>query len=209
MSASPAPLLLDLLREALARGEPVTLAVSSDSMEPLLRRGDRVVVAPAVAADLEPGDIVTLHHGAPGGSLLTHRYYGRIAGDPAFLVTRGDRVIRFDTPVTAGRLLGRAVIRLRGGRALSLLSGPGVALNARLGALARDEIRRVTGRALPVLADRTEYDEVAMLAEANASRLSTRIIRRWLRWQAAILARGARGEPDGATQGPELREVHA
>jgi len=111
--------------------------------------------------------------------------------------------------VTVERLLGRAVLRLRGGRALALLSGPGAALNARLAALARDEIRRVTGRTLPVLADRTEYDLVATLAAANASRLSTRATRRWLRWQAAFLARGARGEPDGANQGPELREVHA
>lgn len=208
MPAPPAPLLVDLLREALARGEPVSLVVASDSMRPLLRRGDRVIIAPVVAADLERGDLVTLHDGSPSGSLLTHRYYGQIASVPPLLVTRGDRVLRFDAPASPERLIGRVLARQRGGHTLSLLGGPGAALNSRLGALACDEVRRVTGRALSVSMDKTEYDTLAALAAANAGRLSVRIYRRWLRWRAAGLARGARGVPDDAARSLELKEAH-
>lgn len=207
MSVPTVPLLLDLLREALAGGQRSALTVTSESMRPLLRAGDRVILEGASPADLNPGDIVTIIHPTLPGQTLTHRFYTMVDGDVPQLVTRGDRVIRFDVPSPAARLIGRVVVRRRGDYDLSLVEDPGAWLNRRLAELAREEVHQVAGRALPLTPTPAELDAVARLAAANSRRLSFRFYRHLTRFRAAWIARGVTGQTITAGSA-EWQEVH-
>jgi len=93
-------------RRALEIGLPFFLRVQTGSMRPLLRPGCVARVVPCTADDLVRGDIVCVDRGP--GPLQVHRYVGsyRRAGIRC-VVTRGDRCVAPDPPVSAERLLGR------------------------------------------------------------------------------------------------------
>lgn len=146
MTQPDAALLASMLQESMQRGETPSLTLTSDSMLPLLRRGDQVQVEPVTAAQLRPGDVVTLVDERDRTQLLTHRYWGRIAQDDGrTLVTRGDRPLWFDPPCPERNLVGRVMARRRDGRYLSLEDGAGAWLNRRLAWLAQVEMRWLTG----------------------------------------------------------------
>lgn len=121
------------------------LTVTSNSMSPLLRKGDLVgLTAPAVE-QLAAGDIIVL---TGSGHFTTHRYWNsQFAGGRNWLVTRGDRPLKFDPPWSQEQYVGRVVVRRRGRRALWLDRGPGRWLNARLSDLARLEGKLFARRA--------------------------------------------------------------
>ncbi|MEG1720346.1 MAG: signal peptidase I [Pseudoflavonifractor sp.] len=84
-------------------------AVSSVSMEPALRRGDLLFVAPVTLAALEPGNLLTYQ---VNGAVLTHRVY---ALDEATGVvrTKADAQDHLDPlPVTEDQFIGRPVYKL-------------------------------------------------------------------------------------------------
>ena len=88
------------------RGEETTCPVSGDSMAPIVRHGDLVIIRHG-ERKLRRGDIVLLRQ---GGSLLVHRLVARRktrAGE--FLYTKGDRSGTCDPPVRPDQVLGRVI----------------------------------------------------------------------------------------------------
>ena len=141
--------LADLLQHGMASGKLPYVTVTSNSMAPLLQVGDQVGVRRASAEELRPGDVVMLETTA---ELMTHRYWQpRQQNGQLYLITRGDRLIHFDSPWPAGRLVGRIVARRRGQRQLDLDSGPGEWLNRRLMCIIRFEMNVLTGNSRPAL----------------------------------------------------------
>jgi hypothetical protein len=126
-----------LLREALSKGKTPYLTVTSNSMSPLLRRGDQIGLSFCQIENLTAGDLVVM---TGGEQLTTHRFWGTYERDGRiWLLTRGDRPLIFDPPWTAEQYLGRAAVRRRDKRSLWLDHGTGGWLNARLNQLARLE----------------------------------------------------------------------
>ena len=125
--------VISLVQRTLQDGRQITLTVSSNSMSPLIRRGDQVIVV-ALARPLQPGDIITTQTDA---GLLTHRFCGYVAGEePPLLITRGDKPIIFDPPAAAANVLGQVIMVQRHGRWLHLYQGRGRWLNRHLSWLA-------------------------------------------------------------------------
>jgi signal peptidase I len=139
MSAIEPIVLAALVRESLQKGQPTRLTVSSNSMAPLLRPGDEIVLEPVTGADLVVGDILTL---ASAQGLLTHRYWATQNDSTGLhLLTRGDRPLVFDPPWPQEAVVGRMVARVRGGRELALTTSRGRRLNRHLVWLAKMEYR--------------------------------------------------------------------
>jgi signal peptidase I len=137
--ASVAPLLLaELLRESLKQGGRPLLAVTSNSMAPLFRKGDRIALEAVEPAALQPGDVVVF---ASDGSLISHRYW-RSTGqrETITLFTKGDRQRSYDSPWPAEQLVGRVAARHRDGRQLLFTEGAGRRLNRQLARLAAVEM---------------------------------------------------------------------
>jgi len=134
-----APILASLLRRSLERGETPRLEISSNSMSPLLRLGDKILLETITPEQLKSGDIITL---VWPDSLVTHRYWAK-EGEPPVqrLLTRGDRPLVFDKPWPADALIGRVNGRSRNGRLLPLTHGAGLRLNHHLAWLANLEFR--------------------------------------------------------------------
>ena len=82
---------------------PLRLTVTSDSMRPLLRVGDVVVVQPADPHILQPGVVVVVQRGS---QWTTHRL---VAVDGHGLHTHGDNTRFADEPVSTDQLVGRVI----------------------------------------------------------------------------------------------------
>lgn len=115
--------IAEALRAGMGQGRIPFLEVTSNSMSPLLRRGDEVGLAPVQPEHLQRGDIVTF---VDGDHLTTHRYWGQAAGR---LHSRSDRSGAFDRPWRPEALVGRVVVRRRAGAGLWLDVGAGLRLN--------------------------------------------------------------------------------
>ncbi len=149
MGAPEATTIAAILRQGLAAGQHPLVTITSNSMAPLLKAGDRAMVRQVDWRSLRPGEIVVVE---TPGILLTHRFYGTIDGpDGPWMVLRGDRPLTYDRPVPADRLVGRVVARQRR-RLISLESGAGGWLNRHLARLARLELRLLR-RPAPMVAD--------------------------------------------------------
>jgi hypothetical protein len=154
-------------------------------MAPLLKVGDQVGVQPVPAEALRPGDVVMVETTA---ELMTHRFWQQWEqnGQP-YLMTRGDRLIHFDSPWPAGRLIGRVVARRRGQRQLELDNGPGNWLNRRLMGIICFEMNVLTANRRPAIAD--YQAQLPRLRTANGRpRLWVRLLRRLLWLWAELLA---------------------
>ena len=115
------PLLIHMLREAMAQGQQALLTVTSHSMAPLLQAGDQVLLTAVSPAQLHHGDVITF---ISQSQLLTHRFYNIVTQDNiVYLQTRGDRVAMFDALVPTTDLVGRVVAYQRNGRQLLLTKG--------------------------------------------------------------------------------------
>jgi hypothetical protein len=126
--------------------------------------------------------------------LMTHRYWqGWEQNGRHYLMTKGDRLIHFDSPWPTGRLIGRVVARRRGQRQLELDNGPGEWLNRRLMGIIRLEMKLMTGHSLPA-------DYQAQLPRLHASNgrpyLWVRLLRRlfglWAEFLTAVVGLLAR-----------------
>jgi len=182
--------LADLLKELLAAGRQMTLTVSSDSMAPLLRPGDQVVVTPVSLDLLTPGDVVTM---TAVPDLLTHRFWGLSPDGSPRLLTRGDRPLTFDSPRPVSDLIGRIYLRRRDGADLALDKGLGGWLNRHLAWLAAAEWRWLAQAAPPVS---------KTIPAVPQRRLSIRLIRRliyaWACLLTAVIGRLARSQSPSA-----------
>ncbi len=100
----------EVITDLLARGHAVRFRAAGDSMHPIIRCDDYLLVEPASKVRIRRGDVVlTL---AERG-LTAHRVIA-VQGDT--LITRGDNSGDCDFPVDAERILGRVTHVERDGR---------------------------------------------------------------------------------------------
>jgi len=99
-----------------ARAEHV-IPITGTSMLPLIRDGDRLVVAHGWAK-VRRGDVIVFRKGA---SLIAHRVLRIRPGDggPIF-ITKGDNAPQCDLPLKAEEIVGRVRAIRRNGRRMSL-----------------------------------------------------------------------------------------
>lgn len=146
------PLLADLLRQSLQQGQAPQLEVTSNSMAPLLRRGDKVILEAVTPEQLTRGDVITL---VSPKVIMTHRYWGTTSGQASIrLLTRGDRPLVLDEPWPLEAIIGRMVGRCRQEKDLRLTSGAGRWLNRHLYWLAEKEFQWWGNRAVGTVATR-------------------------------------------------------
>ncbi len=107
------------------------LQVISDSMWPLLRRGDAVIAEPIEPTALRRGDIAVIRRGA---ELITHRL---IATDSGGWYLRGDAAIWVDEVVTAQAIVGRVRAIERATQPIDLRRPPWPEVNRRVGEIER------------------------------------------------------------------------
>jgi phage repressor protein C with HTH and peptisase S24 domain len=121
--------------DLLARGITVRFQAHGDSMYPLIRSGDYLVVAPVELARVSVGEIVLT---LTARGLTAHRV---MTIDGATLTTRGDNSLTADAAIAAPQLLGRVVAIERNGRSLA----PGGAMKAAVIRALRKLRRRMAG----------------------------------------------------------------
>jgi len=104
-----------LARCLIAEGMNVRLKARGHSMQPWIRAGDLITVAPSDPAQLKRGDVIVFESAA--GRLIIHRLVAVRAGEAGLtFVTRGDAGAANDPPFGVGRIVGRVIEVWRGGR---------------------------------------------------------------------------------------------
>jgi len=116
--------LAGLMRAVLDKGRPFRFEARGTSMEPFVRDGDIVTVAPLTASRPKPGDIAAFVHPEAGGVRL-HRVVKVEAGR---YLLKGDNALDVDGALTRDMILGLVVRLERQGRARSV--GPSLAAAA-------------------------------------------------------------------------------
>jgi signal peptidase I len=107
-----------LVREKMLAGQPFRYHVVSDSMSPVFRTGDRILVVPGPVAAFRAGDIVLVFH---RDGAVTHRLMSAPDTRGSMcLVTKGDRALAADQPWPLENVCGRVVAVDRGARSLVL-----------------------------------------------------------------------------------------
>jgi hypothetical protein len=126
----------EVLQEAAGKPGGLRLQARGESMAPLLRDGEAVLVRPVPPELIGRGDVVLF---VADGGYLMHRVIGSAAGG-RLLMTKGDALPWADPPVEASALVGRVVARQAGGgwvalqpRFLGRLAARFSALGERLG----------------------------------------------------------------------------
>jgi signal peptidase len=88
------------------------MSVESNSMAPIIRKGDAVMVRPvADPKSLVAGDVISYRSPADQSVIITHRI---IRTEPRWrlLVTQGDNVSRADKPVSMDAVVGKVDARV-------------------------------------------------------------------------------------------------
>ncbi len=146
MESINSTVLAAMLRESMQLGQKPNLTLTSNSMSPLLKSGDQVTIQPVLNAQLQTGDIITVIDSHDTTQLLTHRYWGTAhRHESVQVITRGDRPLFFDPPISPEKIVGMVILRRRNGRILNLQQGKGKWLNRQLTALAALEIKWLIG----------------------------------------------------------------
>ena len=174
MADVDAALLAALLRDSLSKGQQPRLTINSNSMTPLLRQGDEIIIESVTLEQLEPGDILTL---TTDSYLLTHRYWGQEQQEGnTYLITRGDQPLVFDPLWPTAALMGRVLARQRQRKVLALDAGWGKWLNGRLTILAMAEAHYLAlspGQPAPIL---TVYQRIQHRLRWYGAKLLTYLI---------------------------------
>jgi len=103
-----------LFLEVLKSFGQAKLAVTGSSMLSSIWPGDILEVCRQNAEEVCPGEVVLFER---DGRLLAHRVVKKVAGpERTLLITRGDGLREFDSPVSPEELLGHVTAILRGGR---------------------------------------------------------------------------------------------
>jgi signal peptidase I len=140
-------LYLKVVRDVLHHDQtagPLRLPVVSDSMRPLLRAGDWIVVESAAPAALRLGDIIVVQRGV---ELITHRV---VSHDTQGWRTHGDNTRVLDQVVQPEEIVGRVSAIERGAQRLDLQARRWQTANRWIGGIDRAKLRVVNvGRAAP------------------------------------------------------------
>jgi len=128
--------VLEMLKDSLANGRQPLLTVTSNSMSPLIKKGDQILLSNTSTSQLSPGDIITIEKEK---YLLTHRLY--CISESGTLSTRGDRPQQFDSPTSIINLIGRVIAVKRKNKCLYLNKGLGKKLNDHIAWLASLEAK--------------------------------------------------------------------
>jgi len=131
--------IVGILQDSLAKGQTPRLTVTSNSMAPLFRADDQIVLEAAQPEQLHSDDIVTI---IDSNGLVTHRIWAR--HDKGF-ITRGDHALNFDEIYPPEVILGRVVGRTHKQHTLSFQTGLGQWLDQYLATLSHREYRWLTG----------------------------------------------------------------
>jgi hypothetical protein len=125
-------------REAWRASEepgPVRLTVTSDSMWPLLRVGDGVVVQPIDPHALQPGDVIVVQR---SGGWITHRL---VTVDERGWHTHGDNTRYGDEAASAAQIVGRVIAIERNGQTIDLLQPRWRTIDRRVNRVQRVQLR--------------------------------------------------------------------
>jgi signal peptidase I len=115
------PSLAVLSSELLKTGYRIRFRASGKSMQPTIREGEVISVAPVHPLRVKRGDIVLYR---VRGKVIAHRVIAvdkQVAKSPVFIL-RGDAAATCDPPVAAAQVLGLVVATERSGRNLDLQS---------------------------------------------------------------------------------------
>lgn len=93
--------IVSLLVQALEQGQSPKLTVISNSMAPLLNRGDQVTLSKLNFETLKKGDIITL---TQREALTTHRVVTVTSKE---IVTKGDCNFILDEPINLNQVIGK------------------------------------------------------------------------------------------------------
>lgn len=117
-------LICDLVSETVRTFGCARLLVSGTSMTPAVQPGDLLSIQHLDFQEISIGQIVLY---VRDDRLITHRVVGKSSfpGAPR-VVTRGDRVVQNDSPVSPDELLGRVTFVERGGRRFQPVDHPDV-----------------------------------------------------------------------------------
>jgi signal peptidase I len=114
----------DIVSEALRTFGCARLRVSGTSMTPAIQPGDLLSIQRVDFQEISIGHIVLYRRDA---RLITHRVVEKSSVPGASrLVTRGDRVVPNDLPVSPNQLLGRVTFVERGGNRFQPVDHPGL-----------------------------------------------------------------------------------
>jgi hypothetical protein len=184
LSEVDAVILAGLLRESMRQGSRPSLTITSNSMFPLLRTGDRVELAPVGSGELAPGQIVTILQKQGTAEFSTHRLVGWLnCAESRRILTCGDRNLQFDPPCEQHAVVGRVVSRVRNTKRLSLQEGLGGRLNGELARLAAAEYRRLSGREIAGASlEAPLLEAVQAAALENGRKWAVRRRRQLVRW---------------------------
>lgn len=131
-------LYLKVVRDVLHGDQsagPLRLPVVSDSMRPLLRAGDWVLVTATATAALQVGDIIVVQRGA---ELITHRL---VSHDPQGWYTHGDNTRVLDQVAQPEEIVGRVVAIERSGQRIDVQTPRWQAANRWIGKIDRAKLR--------------------------------------------------------------------
>ncbi len=125
-------------REAWRIGEAggfLRLTVTSDSMRPLLRVGDVVVVQPSEPRALPLGAVIVVQR---GGEWITHRL---VTVDERGWHTHGDDTIYGDEAASAAQIVGRVIAIERNDQTIDLLQPRWRAISRRINRVQRVQLQ--------------------------------------------------------------------
>ena len=111
------------------------LRVTSDSMRPLLRTGDEVIVQQVDPHTLQPGDVLVVQR---GDEWITHRL---VAIDERGWHTHGDNTRYADEPASAAEIVGRAIAIERGTQTIDLQRPHWRTIDRRINRVQRFQLR--------------------------------------------------------------------
>ncbi|MFA5339868.1 MAG: S24 family peptidase [Candidatus Omnitrophota bacterium] len=108
-----------IIKEVMAReGSAIRLCARGDSMGPLIKEGDIVVIRPSTFKEIKIGDIAVF---GVKGKLCAHRLIMKLAkGGRHLLVTKSDRTYMADAPFRHKDLFGKISHIQRGALTLDL-----------------------------------------------------------------------------------------
>ena len=108
----------EMLQEQLSTNKNAAFRVISNSMEPFINVGDRVIIEAANTTQLIPGDIILYFN---GHRFCTHRLVRIFKNIKATkFITKGDNLLGFDLPFDEEKYLGRVITVLRKNKKIDL-----------------------------------------------------------------------------------------
>lgn len=143
--------ITSLVRESLDSGKTLQFIVSTSSMLPFVRPGDKITVNKSDLASMKRGDIVLFDK---DNELCVHRFLSRAPGTEGVVITKGDDSFAIDQPIDEGQILGRVVEIEREGRRYDLERRSSRMANMARGALSHLEWRAYRILRKPVMPQR-------------------------------------------------------